>query len=387
MTPKFAPPYLPSARVVRRLAGFSLIEIMVGLAIGLVALLVMFQVFNTTTEQNRVTGSGNDAQISGTLAMFNLERDIQLAGMGFGGVPARGQARGVGGCTVHAYQSALATNDFTFPFVPVLIVRTANAPDEIHVLYGNSTYIANARSYTNVAGSSTTKVLTSREAFHMGDKVVFTDDAVDETGACALVEITDTTAVDGKTVGHVNGATYASFYTGANVVATMNASPGAETTVMATSNTGNAYNLGLDPNLTVWRVTPANGTNPGKLVRRNALRTDTETEVAEGVADLKAQYGVDANDNGQIESGEWQDAAPTNWASMLAIRFAVLSRGQQFEKTEVTTASPTWVGGTFAMRNVDGTADTHDGSANDWRHYRYRVYESVVPLRNMIWRP
>lgn len=367
--------------------GFSLIEIMVGLAIGVIALLVMFQVFNTTTEQNRATGSGNDAQISGTLAMFNLERDIQSAAMGFGSMPPRGQLGGVGGCTVHAYQSALATADFTFPLVPVSIVRSANVPDEIHVLYGNSQFVATGRGFTNVAASSSAKVMTARDAFHMGDRVIFTDDAVDETGICALVEITDTTAVDGKTVSHVNGATYVSFYTGGNVVASMNASPSANTTVMTTSHTGYAYNLGPEPNLTVWRVTAANGSNPGKLVRRNALRTDTETEIADGVVDLKAQYGVDANDNGQIESTEWQNAAPDNWATMLAIRFAVLARSQQFEKAEVTTAAPTWAGGSFAMRNVDGTADAHDGSVNDWRHYRYRVYESAVPLRNMIWRP
>jgi type IV pilus assembly protein PilW len=23
--------------------------------------------------------------------------------------------------------------------------------------------------------------------------------------------------------------------------------------------------------------------------------------------------------------------------------------------------------------------------ANNWRHYRYRVYETVIPLRNMLW--
>lgn len=43
------------------------------------------------------------------------------------------------------------------------------------------------------------------------------------------------------------------------------------------------------------------------------------------------------------------------------------------------------------MRNVDGTDDSKpvDGTGkptpNNWRSYRYRVYETVVPLRNLVW--
>ena len=44
------------------------------------------------------------------------------------------------------------------------------------------------------------------------------------------------------------------------------------------------------------------------------------------------------------------------------------------------------------MRNLDGTAGATGAiaagtpwNANDWRYYRYRVFESVVAMRNMIW--
>ncbi len=42
------------------------------------------------------------------------------------------------------------------------------------------------------------------------------------------------------------------------------------------------------------------------------------------------------------------------------------------------------------MTNLDGTADSFAGAPNNpdpnnWRFYRYRVYEKVIPLRNMIW--
>jgi type IV pilus assembly protein PilW len=37
------------------------------------------------------------------------------------------------------------------------------------------------------------------------------------------------------------------------------------------------------------------------------------------------------------------------------------------------------------MTNVDGSADSDPANdPNNWRHYRYNVFEAVVPLRNVI---
>ena len=40
------------------------------------------------------------------------------------------------------------------------------------------------------------------------------------------------------------------------------------------------------------------------------------------------------------------------------------------------------------MTNIDGSADAFSDAVpdpNNWRYYRYRVYERVVPIRNMFW--
>ena len=65
----------------------------------------------------------------------------------------------------------------------------------------------------------------------------------------------------------------------------------------------------------------------------------------------------------------------------------------------VTKTQPEWDLGASA-NSVTGVADCNDGSkcltmkidylteggdANAWQHYRYRVYETTVPLRNIIW--
>jgi hypothetical protein len=89
-------------------------------------------------------------------------------------------------------------------------------------------------------------------------------------------------------------------------------------------------------------------------------------------------------------AGEWTSVDPLDWRLLLAVRFALLARSTQFEKTKVTptAANPRWSGGAFTMRNIDGTADSDpggtDGEPNNWRNYRYNVFEAVVPLRNNI---
>jgi len=42
----------------------------------------------------------------------------------------------------------------------------------------------------------------------------------------------------------------------------------------------------------------------------------------------------------------------------------------------------------FLMTNVNGQPDGFldtDAVPNNWRYYRYRVYERVIPLRNLLW--
>jgi type IV pilus assembly protein PilW len=53
--------------------------------------------------------------------------------------------------------------------------------------------------------------------------------------------------------------------------------------------------------------------------------------------------------------------------------------------------APVYFGGAFTMIDVNGGgADSFAGSPttadpNNWRYYRYRVYERVIPLKNMLW--
>ena len=113
---------------------------------------------------------------------------------------------------------------------------------------------------------------------------------------------------------------------------------------------------------------------------------------------------LESSGAGSISPGEWQTAAPADWRRVLAIRVAVLVRSRQFETSRDAGASnpggpvtptlnnPFYFGDSvnrkFLMTNVDGSADSYsdtDVNPNNWRYYRYRVYERVIPLRNMLW--
>ena len=97
--------------------GVTLIEILVGIVIGLIGMLVIFQTISVWDARTRVSTSSGDAQIAGSLAMFNLERDLRLAGMGFG---TAGTAEL--GCTVNAYDNSASAGGANFTLRPVNIV-------------------------------------------------------------------------------------------------------------------------------------------------------------------------------------------------------------------------------------------------------------------------
>jgi type IV pilus assembly protein PilW len=380
----------------RRSLGLSLVEVLVGVAIGLIGVVAIFQAIAVWSRHTSTTTAGGDAQVAGTLALFNIERDLKQAGHGFGAA-----AMQVMGCTVAATDTTPA-RVFNFGLRPVEIAASAGgAPDQINVLYGDSSFYAGANSGDPLEGSfdnatATTKKLLRRGGFKPGDLAVVAVNpgASAATATCQLVQITDDTDPDGYTVAHSTSA-FVSFY-----AASAPASVSRFNSVVAPGAvSGTMYNLGPDPRLDVWSIQ-----NNRVLVRSDTIHATAPIPIGEGVINLKAEYGVDNDGDGTISAAEWQTAAPADWRRVLAIRVAVLVRSRQFERTGdagaasgVMAVTPTAnnpyyfsdpVNRRFLMTNVDGTADNlgdTDAVPNNWRFYRYRVYERVIPLRNMLW--
>jgi type IV pilus assembly protein PilW len=321
--------------------------------------------------------------ISGRLGVMTLERDIQLAGYGLGAAAALG-AGGLLGCSVAAHDSQRpgGAQDFNFALVPVAIADGAGgAPDTLVTLRGSSGFAVTPKIIDN--STAVTKRIKAdtggRTGVQRGDVVI----ATKVTGgmACAMYEITGDANADQLTFDHATG-----LYTtaaGQQRTARYNKAGGIPFNL---TDEGNLYTLGIAPARMRWMVQ-----NNKLVVLNDLVYTDgVPIEAADLIADLQAQYGVDADNNGMISAGEWTNVDPLDWRLLLAVRFALLARSTQFEKTKVTptAANPRWSGGAFTMRNIDGTADSDpggtDGEPNNWRNYRYNVFEAVVPLRNNI---
>ena len=378
----------------RRARGFSLVEILVGVAIGIVGMLVIFKTIATWDTHTRSTTAGSDAQTTGSLAMFNLERDIKQAGQGFMGIGfVAGVPPNALGCAVSGFdtQTGLALN---FNMEPVAIGLTPGLPDTITVLYGNSPYFVSEEKYTATTG--TTKTLDRRNGFRMGDV------AIAGAGAnCNRFEVTDDTNSNGTTIVHGDSVTYRNSYA---IPPALKRARYNSAGLPALVGAGTVYSLGPNPRLDTWAIDPAAGslTNTEQFTRAPAF------VVGEGVVNIKALYGMDLIGNRTTNS--WTNIAPTTaagWAQVMSVRVAMLVRSRQFERTADQSASgvptgvtpnpPTWSGAAilplipnsnFVMTNTDGSPDSFGLNVPNplnWRYYRYRVYEKEIPLRNVIW--
>ena len=376
-----------------RQRGMSLIELMVGVVIGLIGMLVIFQTVTVWDSRTRATTAGGDAQTAGTIAMYNLERDVRLTALGFGTALAPEL-----GCAVNGWDNDAGSAMAPFAFVPVLITDNdaTGLPDELRILYGNSPYFVDRQTFTIALPNSVTT--RDRVGFKAGDVVVVTDGGAGVPPQCNLVQVTDdATAADQKTLGF-NATTYFDFYKNAAASAPR-FTPVAG--IGATYTSGGVFSLGPQPRLDHWYI--ANSTLG---YQDQFAQTPTQfVGIAEGVIDLKAQYGYDLDGDGRIADGpgvtEWTKVlpVPTDWTKLRALRVAILVRSRSYEKPAAASdprfaaANPTWVDGgnnsvNFVMRNVDGTAASFaafDPSPNNWRNYRYTVYERVIPLRNVLW--
>ena len=171
------------APIRRSSRGVSLIELMVGVAIGLIGIVAIFQAVTVWSRHTQTTSSGSDAQVAGTLALFNIERDLKQAGHGFGTA-----ANTIMGCNVLSNVAGVNMR-------PVEItVGPAGAPDTISVLYGDSDRFVDETDF--VDSTATTKRVARPGAFRQGD-VALVAGAVPPGGPMTCMFIGLTSNIDG----------------------------------------------------------------------------------------------------------------------------------------------------------------------------------------------
>ena len=369
---------------ISRHRGFSLIELLVGLAIGLLIAYGVVRIYVASDGRNRNIGAKNDAQMAASLGAYALEQDIRLAGRGFSG--AEGDMLG---CNLSVHVQDATPSTVAFTLAPLVITDGADgAPDEIRVFYGNSP-VRVLHDYI-VHSDGDTKRVRNRAGFLLGDKVLMAS-----ATACAMAEITEHDTADEEAFRHgTNG--YVSSYATGTTTPTMNTADGTSA-VDAALGGGYIFSMGPAPQHNVWSITRRSGNSSvSALSRTNSLPRNSDDvgsrQVVEGIVNLQAQYGYDQDGDGMISESEWIEPAsmPATivWEQVLAVRYGILARSAHYEAPPYTAAQPVWSGGNFAMTDLSGDEDTSPGDARNWRRYRYEVQEGIVSLRNYLpqWR-
>jgi type IV pilus assembly protein PilW len=130
----------------------------------------------------------------------------------------------------------------------------------------------------------------------------------------------------------------------------------------------------FDPDLGTWITsTQADGVVNQQLQYGVDTRPGTQTSTQ---VTFWSDVLIDADADGQVgDSGDWQ--------RVLAIRFAVVVRSAQRREEACDAPVPTWLAGDTSGALV--ATDISLTHIDDWRCWRYRVFQTEVPLRNQLW--
>jgi type IV pilus assembly protein PilW len=368
--------------------GVTIVELMVGLLIGMVVTFIVARVLLTAEGHKRTTTTGMDAQVNSALALFTLQRDIEMAGYGLTAAQA-----GLG-CTVQAVNFN-SSNGGNRTLAPVLITDGANgAADTIRILAsanvgftvpilvtGNHPTAGTGSEAFNVANSIGVK---------SGDLMIAVPPAPSPTASCTVFRANGT--VGATSIQHASSATDTGQWNGSNADALMAKFP----------NGGypkDSYLINLGTAGLIDKTFSVNANGALQVVEFDtATRSNLAArEIAPNVANLQAMYGKDTDGDGVIDV--YNVTTPTSaveWSRVIALRLALVTRSAQFEKDVVTSAAPVWdLGGSPTVTGatscgsqsqcLDLKVDT-DITSDDWKHYRYKVLDLVIPLRNVVWR-
>ena len=378
------PAYLPRATPPRKLAGLSLLEILVAMMIGLIGVVVITQVYIVNENYKRSTTSAGGAQTNGALALYTIEREARMAGWGI----AWSGALGCSSIQWHydgQYSNPPQAGGTlpTLTVAPVKIDDGGTGPDTITIMYGNG----NER----VIPATLTKSMPQASSeLEVDNPQGFSDDPGDfilmvNGTTCSMAQVTQVQT----SAGHIqhNPGTDAPY------------NPAGGGSLLPAFPAGSqVYNFGR-PIVNIYSIA-SNSLQIANLFTAASSTviptyTPTPVTIVKSIVDLQAEYGKDngvnngtvsaasyvAND-GRVDS--YDNVTPTNgteWQQVLSVRIGVLAQSDNYERPDppsaacsATTTAPTWAGGNFA---VPGGLPSC---------YRYRVFETVVPLRNMIWR-
>lgn len=339
-------------------SGFTIVELMVGMAIGMLLILVITQIMGEFEGKNRATMGNADAQTNGGIAMYTISRDLQMAGYSL--LPEENAPLNC---------STLVSNvPGITDIAPVAVINgtaTSTAPDSdsIIIRYGST---LKGGTFTSIIASPIVKDVTVSN--NLGCKV--SDIALIVNGStCNLTTVTGPTDLATPPVP---------------------SSPPNTTTITVDNTAGASTNANIACLGTWNQITYA-------VINGNLTRDGVP--VLSGIVNLQAQYGISTTPNSN-QITQWVDPSGGTWATptlanrnrIKALRIAIIARNDKMDPATVTSAcssttaaAPTglcaWAGDNASPAPA---IDMSPGNAQ-WNRYRYRVFETIIPVRNVVW--
>ncbi|HEY5799724.1 MAG TPA: PilW family protein [Burkholderiaceae bacterium] len=365
--------------------GFSLIEVMVGLAIGMLAMIVVMEVFVAFEGRKRTATGGADAQSNGAIALYMMERDARMAGWGI-------DAAAYGNCTTtFAYCDGSAncggvTGNPNLSFAAARITDGGTGPDSITMQYfANPT--DNTFNYPSGTTLRQTQTSTTLPLNSVAGCTVTPNRSlilVSQAGQCTVLQATaiSTTAL--------NVTTAAGGFNPSVTYRTNNGWPlhvtGASASCFNPAPNGALFRRSFNVDATTRQLRRSDNTGLNDDGTPVIIANEM---VASDILDLQIQYGIAAANTQPINDwvdatagGAWSNPSVANLKRIKAVRIAIVARSAQYEKPEgggaCTTTTSTTGWSSWATFNSAGYPA-------DWNCYRYKAFETVVPLRNVIW--
>lgn len=372
-----------------RIRGVSLIELLVGVTIGLLATLVIMQMYAGFEGQKRTSTTSADVQENGMMALATVERDVRMAGNGITDLPIANCSTlysaydNGGGYTVPA-PGFTSTGIAAAVITDGGIVTGTNNSDTITLTTAPSSRSSIPTTIRQSMPSAAGDLkVTNVVGFTVGQKILVTNGS-----SCTIMQVTNIQSPTGGSglygLVHNNGVT-APYNPAATIT---NGTPpwpayGVGASVYSLDDfTVRQYSIGVSAPTSALRVQELS--TPGSSV----------TPIVGDIINMQAEYGVAPVGSQQVTC--WTSAvgnacSGTNWAAptsaelkrIKALRVAIVARSALSERpavvggscTTTSSAPSTWSGGQAVILNANA----------DWQCYRYRVFQTVIPLRNVIW--
>lgn len=340
-------------------AGIGLVDLMVGLAIGLIAMLVILNVAITFESRRRSTTGIADAQLNAASAMLLMARELRIAGQGLGPPDSLG-------CSIFHDQVNLGT----LSLLPVEIINGDNGkPDRVRILASGSPQITSpATLIADHSATDSTMLLDTTLGIAQQHRLLLYEPGK----SCALLTATSI-PLGGYRVDHpkLSSAVPPAHASGALVV-----------------NLGRLHYL----------VFAVDG-NDYLQVNRYITASDQwqSGAMASEVVNLQAQYGFDA------QKGTSSGTKVTRWSDtmfdadgngivgdngdlrrLIAIRLAIVVRSAERSNEGCNALPVQWMAGDDVNGQLQLTPIRVD-HVSDWRCFRYRVLQTEISLRNLLW--